>query len=166
MSTLKFNKWQSIDGVTRNAVLQVVSTKVTTLFSTTSQTFVDATDMSLAITPTSSTSKILVGMHVFVSNSRTGSQTMSAFRLLRGETEIYKPYGISGSNFFSFGSITSSNTTSLNQYGVFVINFLDTPSSFSEITYKLQIANYLSSTTTSINSSPGESTITLMEIAQ
>lgn len=163
MSTLKFNKWQSIDGITRNAVLQVVTKTVSTTFSTSSQSFVDVTDMFLAITPTSATSKILVHMCPFITNTRTGTQTLSALRLLRDSTPIYNPYGTSGSNFFGFGSIVSSNSTSLNNYGTFVLTFLDSPASSAEIIYKLQVANYLSSATTNIL---GDSTITLMEIAQ
>lgn len=163
MSTLKFNRWQSTDGVTRNAVLQVVSKTVSSSFSTTSQTFVDVTDMFLAITPTSATSKIMVHMCPFVSNSRTGSTTLSAFRLLRDTTPIYNPYGVSGSNFYGFGSIVGSNSSSLNSYGTFVLSFLDSPSSSVQITYKLQTACYLSLTNTNVS---GDSTITLMEIAQ
>jgi hypothetical protein len=46
------------------AVLQVISTTKTDTFSVTNSDFVDVTGLSVTITPTSATSKILVMAHV------------------------------------------------------------------------------------------------------
>ncbi len=171
MSTLKFNKWQSIDGITRNAVLQVVSAEISTNFSTTSETFVDVTDMSLAITPTSSTSKILVTFipHFAI---RILSTTQSfAYQILRDSTVIFDPWVNNGTGNYSvgIGVVGSTNTV---QRGVIPIQFLDSPATTNEITYKLQVALYENASSGSIaineTSTSGlqKSVITLMEIAQ
>ena len=91
MSTLKFNRWQSVDGITRNAVLQFVAKEVTTITSQTTAAWTTATDMDISITPTSATSKIYVMYNV---GFRIGSSTTSviiAIRLLRDSSVIYAP---------------------------------------------------------------------------
>lgn len=172
MSTLKFNKWQSIDGVTRNAVLQVVSKEVTTQTLTTSTSFVDATDVFLAITPTSATSKILVTFNVPMFPYRSNTASLAAARLLRGTDVVFNPSltNNTGNYFFGIG-ITGSTTTNIRGYQTF--QFLDNPATTNEITYKMQVCAYVSTNggTVVINetgSSSGNaiSVITLMEIAQ
>jgi len=168
MSTLKFNKWQSIDGVTRNAVLQVVSKEVTTQTSTTSTSFVDATDMFLAITPTSATSKILVMFNVKNYGVRASSAHLWALQILRDSTIVYYPGTNNGNGnldaAYSFSGVTNIGYISRTD----LLSFVDSPSTTNEITYKLQFCNYVStnSSTVSINQSTRTSTITLMEIAQ
>jgi hypothetical protein len=167
MSTLKFNKWQSIDGVTRNAVLQVVSKEVTGEVSTPSTSFVDATDMFLAITPTSATSKILISISAASSLSRSSASGYMAHRILRNSTEIFNPSGSSAGAFYSTGWAGGGLTT-VNLYTLVPIVFLDAPATIEEITYKLQflINQNTSSGVAYINRGGMSSTITLMEIAQ
>jgi len=176
MSIAKFNKWQSVDGVTRNAVLQVVSKVASTAQTTSSTSFIDLTDMSLAITPTSATSKILVMgiLHGIAQDDPNAATvlTLAAYRLLRDSNEIFSPYGTSTGNY-SFGNyITNQNTAVvMNSYHMFPITYLDSPSTTSEITYKFQGCVFDSSNTLYFNpagsvSGNFASTITLMEIAQ
>lgn len=172
MSTLKFNKWQSIDGVTRNAVLQVVSKEVTTTTTTTSESFVDATDMFLAITPTSATSKILVTFNVPMFPYRTSTAALGAARLLRGTDVIFDPSMNNGTGNFFFGlGIGGATTTNLRGYQTFQV--LDDAATTNEITYKMQVCVYdnANSGTLVVNetgstSGSAISVITLMEIAQ
>jgi hypothetical protein len=167
MSTLKFNKWQSIDGVTRNAVLQVVDKEVTTNFTSTSVTFVDATDMFLAITPTSSTSKIMVMFNTSALVSRTSTGNYMDFQILRDSTVVFRPGWNNGTGNLSFG-INAGAATSMNIRGIVPLCFLDSPSTTNEIVYKLQTSIYVNSNSGSmeINNGGSKSTITLMEIAQ
>lgn len=170
---MKFNKWQSVDGVTRNAVLQVVTKEVTTTTSTTSETFVDATDMFLAITPTSATSKIFCFFNIAVASSRASSVAYTALRLLRDSTVVFSPYTTNATGSYSVGA-SATGSTSVFVPLITPLIFLDSPNTVSEITYKLQVACYenLNTGTSIINQTASGSTntigstITLMEIAQ
>ena len=171
MSIAKFNKWQSVDGVTRNAVLQVVSKNVTTEVSITSTSFVDATDMFLAITPTSATSKILVTFVPHYQISRLTTNALGAFQILRDTTAVFTPFTTGASGTYSVGT-SMGNTTSNNVRSFASLQFLDSPATTNEITYKLQASAFSSLNTGYILLNEQEttgsciSTITLMEIAQ
>ena len=168
MSTLRFNKWKSVDGVTRNTVLQVVSKNVTTDTTSTSAAFVDATDMFLAITPTSETSKILVSFTVKVAGNRVSSAHFWALQILRNSSVAYAPFVNNGTGNIDTGlsltGVTNVGSLRLTEK----LSFLDSPATTSQITYKLQFCNYVNTSTPSvvINSAGTTSTITLMEIAQ
>jgi len=173
MSIAKFNKWQSVDGVTRNAVLQVVSKEVTTETSTTSESFVDATDMFLAITPTSATSKILINFNFQIIALRsTTSAALVAYRLLRGTEVIFDPTMNNGVGNYVVG-IGVGGATSTNCRGSQTMQLLDDPATTNEITYKMQVCVYDSASggslrvnETGATSGNAISVITLMEIAQ
>jgi hypothetical protein len=165
MSTLKFNKWQSIDGVTRNAVLQVVQANSSTQVGITSLTL-QPSGLSGTITPTSATSKILVlvdQMMYVVKNADAGLG--AGFSLFRGDTEIHKTrQNASGPSEFS----TNPGISLLLRQSII---YLDSPGTTDEITY---------STKGGVNSTSNNHTlyfqltgtvnptsyITLMEIAQ
>lgn len=143
------------------SVIQVVSTTKTTQFSSTSTSFVDITDMSLSITPRSTSSKILV---MVVLTGGHGSTSDSEFQILRDSTVI--------------GSSTDATLNGIGQFAynyslqMFNIasNYLDSPSSTSALTYKVQ-GTCTSGGTFYINRRAndgyfgGVSSITLMEIA-
>jgi len=165
MSIAKFNKWQSLDGVTRNAVLQVVQASSSTQEAITSLTL-QPSGLSGTITPTSATSKILVlvdqVMYV-VKNADVGLG--AGFSLFRGDTEIHKTrQNASGPSEFSVNPAFSI----INRQSII---YLDSPGTTDEITY---------STKGGINDTANNQTlyfqlsgtvnptsyITLMEIAQ
>jgi hypothetical protein len=137
------------------AVLQVVSTTKSDVFTTTSGTYVDVTGLSTTITPTSSSSKILVIANISYSASNGRDAN---FQTLRGSTVI--PTGITGS--------VLNGTYSYSMFSV-AQSYLDSPATTSATTYKIQV--YVSAETIFINrraldtSFTGQSTITLMEIA-
>jgi hypothetical protein len=127
-------KWAAPAG--GGKVLQVVSTAPTNLFTTTSSSMVDVTSYSLAITPTSATSKILVMMNfgngIFKASA---PYAVSYFQILRGATAIYGS-GSSQLNAWSF----SSGTYGLELVSRAELTYLDSPATTSSTTYKLQVA--------------------------
>jgi len=146
-------------------VLQVVSTTKTDTFSTASTSYVDVTGLSATITPTSSTSKILVHVSIVV-----GSQGIFAVQLLRGSTAV----GIadaSGSHVQS--SVASFTNSDANTTAIGAFMYLDSPATTSATTYKIQVitqgsTNYVNRTINDVNSIVGTrtaSSITVMEIA-
>jgi hypothetical protein len=151
------------------SVIQVVSATKTDTFSTTSQSFVDVTGLSVNITPTSTSNKILVMIAV---NWSTNGH--SDIRLLRNGTPIAIG-DASGSRVQSTNHIYLGWTNGQYTQEVAGMTWLDSPTSTSAVTYKLQIANPYSTYTTVINRSvPDEnnsydartvSSITVMEIA-
>ena len=150
-------------------ILQVVSTNKTDAFSTSSSSFVDATGMSVSITPSAATSKIFI-----VISCHLGGAGSSYFglNLLRGSTVVTQGTHGSGSmTNSSFGDyIESSNIQTQASF-----NFLDSPNTTSATTYKLQMASvyngytiYLNRTHNNVNASytvNATSTITAMEVA-
>jgi len=152
-------------------VLQVVETIKTDVFSTTSGTFTDITGLSASITPSSSSSKILVLTYAGAGSSNNGYS--AAFRLLRDSTPIAIP-DAAGSRLQAIFKIhcQSSDHTYFSS-----ANFLDSPATTSSVTYKIQMARQNGTTTLYINRSGVDSDssdayharsisgITLMEIA-
>ena len=124
-------------------VLQVVQTVKTDTFSSNSQsTFVDITGMSVDITPSNASNKILVSYNLCSSITNGGYAFWC--RLVRDSTDIAQ--GTSSGNIISAttGALSSS---SAGQYPVYVQNmtFLDSPATTSATTYKLQARGWNSS---------------------
>lgn len=116
------------------SVLQVVSTTKTDTFSTTSTSLVDVTGLSLSITPSSASNKILVTCAVSVGTPNTN---FAYINLVRGSTSLCVGDASAGrpsATGMSFAGVSNEgNITTLP------INFLDSPSSTSALTYKIQI---------------------------
>ena len=141
-------------------VIQVASTTTTALFSTSSASFVDVTGLSVTITPQSTTSKILV-----LANICGGSAGSNVYlNLLRNGTNIAQSTGgtVNETAFWVPPTAYINNQTP--------INYLDSPSTTSAVTYKIQI-NASGGTTTYVNARAtdayygGVSTITVLEIS-
>jgi hypothetical protein len=144
-------KWASAAG--GGKVLQVVETVQTAAFITTSGSFVDATNFNASITPTLSTSKILMIFSWIGQATGSGSNNQySNFQILRGSTVLKN--GIMAG--IAVGSIGTA--LELSQNSQFV--YLDSPATTSSTTYKLQIKTQ--SGGTAVAGDP--STITLLEI--
>lgn len=140
-------------------VLQVVQGTTTTATTIASTSFTDTT-LSASITPSATTSKILVLFSQQYGGTRSAAEQGIGIQLLRGATSIYNVGAggyetwylqISGMTYFNFRNITT---------GV----YLDSPSSTSSLTYKTQ--GKVNSTANSGSSTFNEaiSTITLIEI--
>ena len=112
---------------------QVVSTTKTDTFSTTSDSFTDITGLSVAITPSASSSKVNLGSFV---NSHTDGYRRAVGRILRGSTDIASGDAATGVEATFVNCLRSQSGTD-HQAGV-SMNFLDSPSTTSETTYKVQ----------------------------
>ena len=171
------NKIQVASGHVLNApghILQIVQGIKTDTFTSNSQTtFVDI-GLSVAITPSSASSKILVQYRVGTSivNGAYGCY----LRLVRGSTNI--ALGDTRGNRIQASTLGLSNN-SAGGYNVFyqTLDFVDSPATTSATTYKVQARGWNSSAgnfhvnrtdidTNSVNHATGVSTITVMEIAQ
>jgi hypothetical protein len=143
-------------------VLQVVNATQGTEVGTTSSTYID-TGLSASITPSSSSSKILVLVSqngVGKDASGGGGNTRLGMRLFRDSTQILQMEGISSQNGLTSSSFIGSVSTC----------YLDSPATTSSTIYKTQFANLDNNGTVRVNTSSGAgkesySTITLMEIA-
>ena len=135
---------------TAGKILQVVSAVNSTFVTTTSSSFVD-TGLTLNITPSATSSKILIIMSASIGNTSGGANTSAV--IVRDSTEI---------ETFSRVAFNSSNHSDVQNSFV----FLDTPSTTSATTYKLQYKTDGGNARFNDNSvvDPA-STITLMEVA-
>jgi hypothetical protein len=114
-------------------VLQVVSTTKTDTFSaSTSNTFTDITGLSVSITPSATTSKILVMVSMIGGATANG---VANIQLVRGSTAIC--IGDAAGSRTRASASTDSN--GLDQPFSTSINFLDSPATTSATTYKLTI---------------------------
>jgi hypothetical protein len=115
-------------------VVQTVKTDTTSFVSTNTNTFVDISGMSVSITPTSASNKILVFYTANVSQS-TGATIH--LRLIRGSTSIFQ--GDASGNRFGSTQIWRPNAA---QYTLDIApltsTYLDSPATTSTTTYKLQ----------------------------
>jgi hypothetical protein len=130
------NTWGSA-GATAGQVIQVVSTTKTDTFSTTvgvsGTGFVDITSLSVSITPSSTSNKILVFYNIMASNSNTSGRVY--FKLKRATTDVVIGDAFSScdritTSYFQQGGTVSTGNSSFN--------YLDSPASTSALTYKVQ----------------------------
>ena len=150
------------------SVLQVVQTLWSTAAGTTvGTTWTDLTDLNTTITPLSTSSKIYATYSV---NLGSVTNNKGGLRLIRGST----PIGVATSYGSRTAACSSFQGYSNNNQMNYVFSFLDSPSTTSATTYKVQFYN---STTGQITFNYGydnannsgifrtSSTLTLMEIA-
>ena len=162
---------------TAGKILQVVQTTKTDTFSTASSSYVDVTGISQAITPSASSSKILISINIgFVSGSHTGNQAVyPQFQIVRDSTAIALGDGSGNRTRATFSVLTNLHGGYNGTSAAF--EFLDSPSTTSAITYKIQAKNgyYDSDQSFYVNRTDNDdnqqytartpSTIILMEIA-
>jgi hypothetical protein len=154
-------------GGSSGKVAQVLSTTKTDTFTLASSTFTDITGLSVSITPTSATSKILVSIDVLGNGAPASG--WGGLRIMRDSTPIGvgatagSRVSVSGFMYVNDGGLLVSTSNSV----------LDSPATTSAITYKVQFmtnsagTGYINRTQadTDSNAYPrGASTITVMEI--
>jgi hypothetical protein len=115
------------------SVLQVVSTNITSTFSTSSSSYTDITSLSVTITPSSASNKILVSVNVPA--GVTAATYGAMLQLVRGSTAI--------GNGTAAGSRTAC-ATEINEAMYYAAQtnawtYLDSPSTTASTTYKIQI---------------------------
>jgi hypothetical protein len=151
-------------------VLQVVSASKTDTFSlSTSNTYTDITGLSVSITPSSASNKILVMYNVSVGTN--GANGYGYTKLLRGSTDIFIGDASSSRVRVSNGGC-SINGNVIDKHS---IQFLDSPSTTSSTTYKIQAyaqagtgviyVNRSYADSDDITNTRDASSITVMEIA-
>jgi len=156
---------QAVVGVGK--VLQVVSTNLPTTFTSSSTSFTDITGLTVSITPTLNTSKILV--IASVSGENDYGVTSCSIRLARGGTGIFVG-DTAGSRTLGnhFEGISASSMVTAG------LSFLDSPATTSATTYSVQGRNitagtfYINRTKTDTDSASfmrAASSITVMEIS-
>ena len=154
-------------------ILQVVQTVKTDTFTSTSGSLTDITGMSAAITPSASSSKVLVT--VVMNVGITHIDRYAVFQLVRGSTAIALGDASSSRTRGSFAHVRVDANGSANEVETKTITFLDSPSTTSATTYKMQgLVQTASSPSFTVNRSGGDSdaahgfrvasTITLIEI--
>ena len=151
--TINFADGTTLDSgnISAGKVLQVVEARKTDKFATTSGSFTDVPSLTANIPPAASSNKVLV--RAVVSTGMGGGGIDGFFRLLRGTTAI------------KVDQCTRMGSSEENP--TIVMERLDSPSSTSSVTYKIQCkvsSNELFVNRDGSNDQLGESTITLMEI--
>ena len=162
-------------GMPAGAVLQVLSavkTDTASFSSSSTNTFADISGLSVTITPTATSSKILVSFTTNVSQSTTATLHV---RLVRGSTPIYVGDSV-GSRLQDSAILRSASEPYTYEIGNLQGTFLDSPATVNSTVYKLQGtlgANYngtfyLNRSNSDDSASYGgrpASSITVMEIA-
>jgi hypothetical protein len=157
--------WRYISATTptNGTVLQVQSTTVTAATYTTSSSYVDISGLSVSITPKATSSKIYVSVSFMVSGNGTDD---TYYNIVRNSTAIGQGTGASNNQSLYLRLTDALLPESAS------IEFLDSPSTTSATTYKMQwrtrvgtlfINNRAYETSGFVAS--GISTITAMEIA-
>jgi len=148
-------------------VLQVVSTTKTDTFSVSSGSYTDVTGLSVSITPSATSSQVLV--IASINGSQDVGVNDSAVQLVRGSTAI------------AIGDASGTHVQASTMFQAYFagssdfvgITFLDSPATTSATTYKIQVRGVSGTPPTYINRSKTDgataprtvSSITVMEIS-
>ena len=152
-------------------VVQVIKSDTFTV-SVADGSYGDITGLSVSITPSSASNKILVFAKVDGGGDSSATRPQY-YRLLRDSTVIGNGVDSGSRKGNSFGGIGINVTRSMASAS---INFLDSPATTSSTTYKIQVAHEAAATATlyinrgqldddSTQTKRGSSIITLLEIA-
>ena len=123
----------TVTGLSAGKVLQVVQATKTDTASSTNSTFV-STGLEASITPSSTSNKVLV--MISASHGQAADLAIS-FQLNRDSTAIFLGDTAGSRTRTSVGTFYQNVTGDMNYSG---INYLDSPSSTSALTYKLMWA--------------------------
>jgi hypothetical protein len=145
----------------------VVQTISSTTFSTSSTSYVDVTDLDVTITPSSSSSKILLIAQVAVNpglpaESQNTNSVKIQFAGGNITTDTYEPIDMLGSrpnDLERYDRIYSNESTTMI--------YLDSPATTSAVTYKVQVktANYTALVNQTFQGKNTDSSITAIEVA-
>ena len=126
------------DQVGLGRILQVVQTTKTDAFTTTSQTAVDVTGFTAAITPSSSSSKVLVTVNLGTFNNQHELKR-AMVTIVRGSTNVLVGDADTGHEVTAV-MCTRSNSGDGNRVQIpFSYTVLDSPNTTSATTYKIQV---------------------------
>ena len=161
-----------IDSLPTGSVLQVKSATKIDKQTTTSATPSDVTGLSVSITPTSTSSKILVMTNI---NYGGDANFYGAFFVKRNSTDIVLSTAATGNQVNSTFGVGGDSTDAAYKLEGIAHSYLDSPATTSAVTYKVQFASTHASIGLAVNGTGatdnaayiigGTSTITVMEIA-
>jgi len=127
-------KWATPSAGGGGKVLQVVQATYDTPVTVTSTTQSD-TGLTCSITPTLSTSKVLVFVTQFLTQSRTGTFLSAGWSLVRGSTRIF-PDDETGNG----GGLADNGGSVYREFlATQTMGYLDSPATTSSVTYKTQM---------------------------
>ena len=151
-------KWAAAAGG-GGKVLQVVSAQTTTNTEIATTTFTDTT-LTATITPTLSSSKILVLTSQPMFFDRTGDEMGVGIRIMRASTSINE-YGSSRGSYLYGGALTR-----IVRREIINMSYLDSPATTSATTYKTQARIHVTggSATSRYQEDNAPGNITLLEI--
>lgn len=153
-------KWGTAGG--GGKVLQVVQFTTATASTVTSSTFTD-TNITLSITPSASTSKVMVIASCatqYFTNGAGLNQVGMGLRLKRGATVVFDPSGNGGEAEY----ITDSENSYKQMSAFTTFSYLDSPATTSSTTYTIAIRNNAGTNTAKTSPDSRESSLILMEI--
>ena len=177
MSTIKTNAITTVAGKpilnSTGSILQVVQTIKTDTFSTSATGATAITGLSVSVTPSSTSSKILIMYSINYDSTRGNSG--GGFRIYRGATRLTGAEGTgSGSRYTvtgDFGANANADQSGMHRS----FTYLDSPSTTSPLAYQIYIFQDTNTYTTHINRARTDandaddprmsSTITLMEVS-
>jgi len=176
MSELRTNRIVPRDGLpsgSSGGIIQIKSTtKTDTMSQDSSSSFIDITGLSVSITPTRSDSKIFIMANINFGFASTSTDL--AVRLVRDSTAIGIGDADGSRERVSYGFETYGHNYGNKRMNSVPIHFLDSPSTTSSTTYKVQYKNE-SGSTIHINKTGSDtdssdfpraiSTITVMEVS-
>ena len=141
----------SLTGIVGGKVLQVVSGTNTTNLVLATSSWIDY-GLSVAITPSATTSKVLIQFSLQCISFQTGTTGFST-RIVRNSTALFTSSG----GYSNFSSATTDNRG-------FSDMALDSPSLTSAITYKVQVRGYNAYTVSLCDNNAFQDTIIATEI--
>jgi hypothetical protein len=153
------------------SILQVLQTVKSDIFTSTNTSYVGITGLSVSITPTSSTSKILVS---FSLNAGIGGNAGGVQLWRNGSVSGYIGDGAAGRNRVIFNVYNNGDNNSMFGWNGC---YLDSPATTSVVTYQIYVACVQGGGTIVVNDDTsqvtgtsyacsGASSITVMEVAQ
>ena len=159
MSTLEVKAIQAPSGyklaMPTGHILQTIQTNNTTAINSTSTSYAD-TGLTVNITPTSTSNKILVLVNGACQTYDNGVDARGWGQIVRDSTALQA---------IRYGAyVGGSGNTDTNWYGTLAMSCLDSPSSTSQLTYKVQFRLESGGTSTMWQPDSMPSTITVMEV--
>tara|TARA_B100000085_G_scaffold190367_1_gene174327 strand:- start:254 stop:775 length:522 start_codon:yes stop_codon:yes gene_type:complete len=157
----------SLTGVSTGKVLQAQQALKTDSFSTTSTSYVDITGLSVNITPSSSSNKVLVDFVIACGNNTGTQNRFDLVRQVGGSDTTINPATMDSATAMFY--VAENNTGYMRAQVTY--RFLDSPNTTSQVNYRLRTKIYSSSYTQYVNRAhystdgTGSSVITVMEVA-
>jgi hypothetical protein len=132
-------------------VLQVLQATTGSETSSSSSTYADV-GLSVSITPSSASSKVLVMANAVVEKSSGSGNNAVYTRILRDATQVYEH------------ELSNYTGTALQLATNWAVSYLDSPATTSATTYKIQFRNQLNDASIKFNFQTGSAAIIVMEI--